>query len=164
MTKHNLTRMSVILTTGRIYYKKRFFITLRFIQNDKKQPYSYECHPDDRKDLFSIFGKTTPYKMQKTLGTHNYYIYIVTNKNKSVLYIGVTNNLKERLYYHQNPEPFSKHFTAKYKCFHLIYYEHYNDIETAINREKQLKGWLRSKKEDLISSFNPEWTFLNNEI
>ncbi|HET8887237.1 MAG TPA: GIY-YIG nuclease family protein [Salinimicrobium sp.] len=100
----------------------------------------------------------------KTLGTHNYYVYILTNKTKTVLYIGVTNNLAERLYYHCNPEAFSKAFTAKYKCFHLIYFEHYGDIETAISREKQMKGWSRNKKETLVNTTNPNWRFLNEEI
>ena len=100
----------------------------------------------------------------KTLGTHNYYVYILTNKNKTVLYIGFTNNLKERLYWHQNLEAIDKHFTTKYKCFYLIYYEHFQDVETAIAREKQLKGWKRIKKENLINEFNPDWKFLNNEI
>ncbi len=77
--------------------------------------------------------------MYKTTGTHNYYVYILTNKVKTVLYIGVTNDLKERLYWHQNPEANSKAFTAKYNCFYLIYYEHFQEIEQAINREKQLK-------------------------
>jgi len=102
--------------------------------------------------------------MIKTLGTHNYYVYILTNKNKTVLYIGVTNNLKERLYYHQNPEATSKAFSTKYKTFYLIYYEHFSEIEQAIAREKQLKGWRREKKEKLINAFNPEWQFLNDEI
>lgn len=102
--------------------------------------------------------------MYKTLGTHNYYLYILTNKLKTVLYIGVTNDLKERLYYHQNPEPNSKAFTAKYKCYHLIYWENYNSIDIAIDRETQLKKWRRDKKDALISEFNPEWKFLNLEI
>ena len=87
----------------------------------------------------------------KTLGTHNYYVYILTNKNKTVLYTGVTNNLKERLYFHKNPLPFSKAFTAKYKCFFLIFYDHFFEIEDAIKREKEIKGWLRIKKENLMS-------------
>ncbi len=102
--------------------------------------------------------------MLKTLGTHNYYVYILTNKTKTVLYTGVTNNLKDRLFQHKNPEANSKAFTAKYKCFHLIYYEHFLEVETAINREKVIKGWSRKKKDDLISSFNPNWKFLNNSI
>ncbi len=99
--------------------------------------------------------------MIKTIGTHNYYVYILTNKLRTVLYTGVTNNLKERLHYHNNPEPFSKGFTAKYKCFHLIYYEQFNNIEDAIKREQQIKGWKRFKKDILISEFNPAWKFLN---
>ena len=84
----------------------------------------------------------------KTKGNHNYYVYILTNKNKTVLYTGVTNNLIERLYFHNNPLPFSKAFTVKYKCFFLIYYEHFTEIESAINREKQIKGMNRKKKEN----------------
>ena len=100
----------------------------------------------------------------KTLGIHNYYIYILTNKVKTVLYTGVTNNLKERIYYHRNPLPFSKAFTTKYKCFYLLYYEHFFEIEDAIKREKQIKGWSRAKKEKMITEFNPEWRFINDEV
>ena len=100
----------------------------------------------------------------KTQADHNYYVYILTNKNKTVLYVGVTNNLKERLYFHANPLPFSKAFTAKYNVKYLIYYEHYSDIETAIDREKQIKKYRREKKEVLIYTFNPQWKFLNDEI
>ena len=75
----------------------------------------------------------------KTLGTHNYFVYILTNKAKTVLYTGVINNLKDRLSYHQNPLPFSKTFTAKYKCFYLIYFEHFFEIETAIKKRETNK-------------------------
>ncbi|MFD2567557.1 GIY-YIG nuclease family protein [Pseudotenacibaculum haliotis] len=102
--------------------------------------------------------------MKKTLGTHNYYVYILTNKNKTVLYIGVTNDLKARLYYHNNPEANSKHFTHKYKCGYLLYYEHFYVIEIATQREKQLKKWRREKKEELINQSNPNWNFLNDTI
>ena len=100
----------------------------------------------------------------KTKGTHNYFVYLLTNKNKTVLYTGVTNNLKQRLCHHKNPLPFSKSFTAKYKCFYLIYFEQFNEIETAIKREKQIKGYRREKKEALISGFNASWEFLNDTI
>lgn len=100
----------------------------------------------------------------KTLGTHNYYVYILTNKSKTVLYTGVTNNLKGRLYQHNNPEANTKAFTAKYKCFFLIFYEHFLEVDTAINREKIIKGWSRQKKHDLITTFNPNWKFLNDSI
>ncbi|QEE50130.1 GIY-YIG nuclease family protein [Flavobacterium alkalisoli] len=102
--------------------------------------------------------------MHKTLGTHNYYVYILTNKIKTVLYIGVTNNLNERLYYHQNPEAHSKAFTAKYKCSYLLYWEHFTDADIAIAREKEIKKWRREKKDKLISGFNPDWKFLNDKI
>lgn len=100
----------------------------------------------------------------KTLGIHNYYIYILTNKNKTVLYIGITSDLKTRLYQHNHPIPFSDAFTSKYKCYYLVYYELVFDINQAILREKQLKGWSRLKKENLINSFNKEWLFLNDKI
>ncbi|KOS06536.1 endonuclease [Flavobacterium akiainvivens] len=102
--------------------------------------------------------------MQHTFGSHNYYVYIITNKIKTVLYIGFTTDLKERLYYHANPEPHSKAFTAKYKYCYLIYFEHYQDVQIAIDRETQLKKWNRAKKENLINGFNPQWRFLNNEV
>lgn len=84
------------------------------------------------------------------------YIYIMTNKNKTTLYIGVTNNLQRRVYEH------SKHliknsFTDKYNLEFCIYYEEFPDIQSAIAREKQLKGWGRQKKENLITSKNPQW-------
>jgi len=102
--------------------------------------------------------------MSKIQAQHNYYVYILTNKSKTVLYTGVTNNLKERLYFHSNPEPFSKAFTAKYKVYYLIYYEFFTNIDTAIQREKQIKGYSRKKKKDLVHQFNPNWKFLNNDI
>jgi len=100
----------------------------------------------------------------KTFVTHNYYTYILTNKSKTVLYIGVTNNLKLRLDYHKKPIELHNNFTTKYKCFYLIYYEHFQDINIAINREKELKGWRREKKENLINLSNPNWEFLNETI
>ncbi|MNU13655.1 GIY-YIG nuclease superfamily protein [compost metagenome] len=101
----------------------------------------------------------------KTLGTHNYYVYILTNYNKTVLYVGITNDLKMRIYHHKNPTTEDKlHFTTKYKCFNLVYYEHFQDVEQAIAREKQIKGYSRIKKENLIKSINPNWDFWNDKI
>ena len=94
----------------------------------------------------------------------NYYTYILTNKTKTVLYIGVTNNLRTRLYYHRNPTPNSNTFSSRYKTYYLIYYEHFFDIRKAIQREKQLKRWNRKKKENLIATKNPAWLFLNDTI
>ncbi|MBU6205975.1 MAG: GIY-YIG nuclease family protein [Bacteroidetes bacterium] len=95
---------------------------------------------------------------------HNYYVYILTNKNKTVLYTGVTNNLRTRLYQHQHPNIHSKSFTARYNCFYLIYYNRFDYINDAIAYEKQIKGWTRSKKIALINSQNPQWEFMNDLI
>jgi putative endonuclease len=102
----------------------------------------------------------------KNIGTHNYYVYITTNKNKTVLYIGVTNDLKARMHQHeQNAKPFTHtSFAGKYNAYFLLYYEHFEWVEQAIAREKELKGWRRSKKEDLINRVNAEWKFLNDSL
>jgi len=76
----------------------------------------------------------------------------------------MTNSLKERLYFHNNPEAHSKSFSNKYKCKNLIYYERFSDVEEAIKREKQLKKWRRDKKQWLIKLKNPDLKFLNEEI
>lgn len=83
-----------------------------------------------------------------------YYIYILSNKSRTVLYIGVTNNIERRFSEHKHPN--SSGFTAKYKTHDLIYLEEYVDINLAIAREKQLKKWSRSKKIALISMQNPD--------
>jgi putative endonuclease len=83
-----------------------------------------------------------------------YYIYIMTNKNNTVLYTGVTNDLKRRVYEHK--EKFKPSFTTKYNINKLVYYEIFDDIYNAISREKQIKGGSRQKKIDLINSFNKE--------
>ena len=102
----------------------------------------------------------------KISGGHNYYIYIVTNKNKTVLYTGITNDLYRRLQAHkENSIPF-RHpsFAGKYNAYFLLYYEWFQHVESAIAREKEIKGWRRSKKEALINTLNPAWKFLNDEI
>ena len=93
-----------------------------------------------------------------------YYVYILTNKNKTVLYIGVTNNLQRRLTEHINHVDYINAFTKRYNCEHLIYFEEHDDVNLAIEREKKLKGWRREKKNNLISEFNPEWNFLEGEF
>ena len=86
----------------------------------------------------------------------NGYIYIMTNKNKTTLYIGVTNDLKKRYLEHKNH--LIKHsFTSKYNLDFCVYYEYFYSIEQAIEREKQLKKWRREKKEELINTINPNW-------
>ncbi len=96
---------------------------------------------------------------------HNYFIYIVTNKERTVLYIGVTNDLSRRMIEHyEDSIGAKKHFSGKYNTYYLIYWERFDNINFAIEREKELKGWRRSKKESLINSFNPSWDFLNNTL
>ena len=90
------------------------------------------------------------------------FIYIITNKNKTTLYIGVTNNLQRRLLEHK--EGIGSKFTKRYSIHHLIYYEQFDDITKAIDREKQLKRWSRSKKEKLIERINPDWNFLDDSV
>ncbi len=88
-----------------------------------------------------------------------YYIYIMTNKWNTVLYIGMTNNLERRVSEHKNK--LSKGFTAKYNVNKLIYYEWTNIPIAAINREKQLKNWHRGWKENLVKKKNPDWKDLS---
>ena len=92
----------------------------------------------------------------------NSYIYIVTNKQKGTLYIGVTSNLIKRVYEHKNS--FIDSFTSKYRLEKLVYYEIFDDIENAILREKQLKNWHREWKLNLIEKFNPNWDDLYESI
>ena len=88
-----------------------------------------------------------------------YYVYILTNWDDSVLYIGVTSNLTKRLYEHRNH--LADGFTKRYNVHKLVYFEQTTDVNSAIAREKQLKGWTRKKKIDLISKTNPEWIDLS---
>ena len=88
-----------------------------------------------------------------------YYVYILSNWDDSVLYIGVTSNLLRRLYEHRNG--LADGFTKKYNVHKLVYYENTNDVYSAISREKQLKNWNRRKKNDLIAKMNPQWRDLS---
>ena len=88
------------------------------------------------------------------------YVYILTNKNKTVLYIGVTSDLRQRIWQHKN-HFFKNSFAGRYNLERLIYIEECFDIESAIAREKVLKGWTRERKESLINSINPDWKDLS---
>ncbi len=90
-----------------------------------------------------------------------YYVYLITNWNNKVLYIGVTNNLERRLYEHKNK--LIKGFTEKYNINKLVYFEQTNDIESAITREKEIKKWRREKKNSLIESTNKQWEDLSKQ-
>lgn len=88
-----------------------------------------------------------------------YYVYMLTNYNNKVLYTGVTNNLCRRLYEHKSK--LIKGFTEKYNVNKLVYFEESNNPEAAIKREKQIKGWKREKKNNLIEAMNPKWEDLS---
>jgi len=92
---------------------------------------------------------------------YNFYVYILTNWNDTVMYIGMTNNLERRLYEHKNK--LVEGFTKKYNVHKLVYYEHGNDVHAAIAREKEIKKWRREKKNNLVKTMNPEWKDLSLE-
>ena len=89
-----------------------------------------------------------------------YYVYIMTNHSRT-LYTGVTNNLERRVYEHKTKAVDG--FTKRYKVNKLVYFESTNDVMAAIEREKEIKGWVRRKKVSLIHSFNPTWEDLSLE-
>jgi len=89
---------------------------------------------------------------------YSYYVYIITNKNNNVLYIGVTNDLLRRIYEHKNK--LIKGFSSRYNCNKLVWFEETNDIISAITKEKQMKKWKREYKINLITKFNPNWVDL----
>jgi len=92
----------------------------------------------------------------------SYYVYIMTNKNNGVLYTGVTNNLKRRVYEHQQKLVGS--FTQRYNATKLVFFEMCTEIEAAITREKQIKAGSRQDKVELVNSMNPEWRDLAEDL
>ena len=90
------------------------------------------------------------------------YIYLLANKHNNVLYTGVTNDLIRRIYEHKSKLVVG--FTQKYNVDRLVYYEICGSIVAAIEREKQIKGWSRKKKQDLINALNPEWNDLYRSL
>lgn len=90
-------------------------------------------------------------------------VYIMTNFHNTVLYIGVTSNLPQRVYQHKS-KLFKTSFTARYNCDKLVWFENFSRIEDAIAREKQLKAGNRKRKEDLIHAMNPYWNDLWEEV
>ena len=93
--------------------------------------------------------------------SRHYYVYIMTNRRHSPLYVGVTNDLVRRVYEHRNK--LAEGFASKYNITMLMYYETTDNVESAIGREKQLKGWLKRRKIALIESVNPNWRDLSLE-
>jgi len=86
----------------------------------------------------------------------NYYVYILASTTNFSVYVGVTKDLVRRVYEHKNHLD-SQSFTSRYDVHKLVYFEQTTDIRAALEREKQLKGWRRSKKNALIEKTNPEW-------
>ena len=90
---------------------------------------------------------------------HHYYVYLMTNWNNKVMYVGITNNLERRVYEHK--QKLVKGFTEKYKVNKLLYFEETGDVWAALAREKEIKKWRREKKNDLVQSLNPRWIDLS---
>ena len=88
-----------------------------------------------------------------------FYVYMMTNRSRVVLYTGITNSLMRRVWQHQNGE--IEGFTKTYEVNLLVYYERYNDPRDAIAREKEIKGWRRAKKNALVETMNPNWADLS---
>jgi putative endonuclease len=93
---------------------------------------------------------------------HPYYIYIVTNKSNEVYYVGVTNDLRTRVWEHKTHQD-SKSFTARYNIHKLVYFENFEFIDDAIKREKFIKGKSRKWKQNLVCAVNPAWNELDPE-
>jgi len=93
---------------------------------------------------------------------HQYFIYIITTRNIKLLYVGVTRNLQQRLLEHITGKRGG--YTQRYQCHFLLYFEEFEYINSAIRREKELKGWSKKKKFDLIRTKNPQLKFLNDDI
>jgi putative endonuclease len=91
-----------------------------------------------------------------------YFVYILTNQRHTVLYTGVTSDLKARVYQHR--EKLLPGFSSRYNVFKLVYYEAFQDVTAAITREKQIKAGSRQRKMDLINSQNPEWRDLYGQL
>ncbi|TAE22024.1 MAG: GIY-YIG nuclease family protein [Cytophagales bacterium] len=98
------------------------------------------------------------------MNQYKFYVYMTTNPQRTVLYTGMTNDLVRRMEEHSQNRDNLETFAGKYHCHNLVYWEFYQYVNRAIAREKEIKGWRREKKIELINSFNPEWRFLNNEI
>lgn len=96
------------------------------------------------------------------MNNKQFYVYIMTNKYNNVFYTGITNDLKRRIYEHKNR--LVEGFTKKYNINKLLYYEVFDDAYNAISREKQIKGFSRTKKLNLINSMNKEWKDLYGEL
>jgi len=90
-----------------------------------------------------------------------YFVYMMTNRSRVVIYTGVTNNLESRLWFHGKAPPHG--FTKRYRVDRLVYYEEFDNPEDAIAREKEIKRWRREKKNELVQTLNPKWNDLREQ-
>ena len=96
------------------------------------------------------------------MSDRSYYTYILMNKNNTVNYTGITNDLARRIFEHKND--LVEGFTRRYRVHKLVYYEEYDDVNTALNREKEIKGWTKKRKFQLVFEKNPEFLDLYEDI
>jgi putative endonuclease len=122
------------------------------------------CRKNGNKDLFPSLKKSAAFIRLWMTSNREYYVYIITNKIRTVLYTGVTNDLCQRILEHYLNRGKPKTFAGRYNCHFLLYYECFQYVDDAIAREKQIKKWPRKLKDELITSFNPLWQSLNLEL
>ena len=116
--------------------------------------------PNENVSFRTCFGIFILIKEENSLAETGY-VYFMTNKTNTVLYIGVTSDLQKRVLQHKIHQ--YEGFTDKYNCTKLVYFEECNDIKAAITREKQLKNWHRDWKNNLVNQFNKDWKDLAEE-
>ena len=147
----------------------------RGIKSLRKQKFNTGIHPkhltfhDVSDQGFVMPTKEASHNLQQQrsmyiYNRHLYYVYIVTNPERTVLYTGVTNNLSQRLIEHWMNRGDPASFAGNYYCYNLIYFEEYRYIYNAIAREKEIKGWRKEKKLKLIRTKNPDLFFLNASV
>ncbi len=125
-------------------------------------PFCHAERSEAKKSIhFPNFQHSQSSKTLELQGMKTYYVYILASKRNGTLYVGVTNDLRRRMYEHKNG--IIEGFTKKYSVNRLVYFEDSADVDAAIRREKQIKGWRRDKKIALIESANPDWEDLSKE-
>ena len=132
-------------------------------QCQRRESESRICHPD-RSIAIGCINRNAEWRdllWGITMEPHNYSVYIVASKSR-VIYIGMTNNLERRVYEHKND--LADGFSKKYRCHRLVYFESFDDVLKAIEREKQLKRWNRTKKICLVERRNPTWEDLAADL
>jgi putative endonuclease len=120
-------------------------------------------YDDERQSLFSVTlsnSEGSRLSLSHGMPRDRYFVYIMTNVSRT-LYTGVTNNLVRRIYEHKNK--IIPGFTSRYNITELVYFEETSDVQAALTREKEIKGWRRAKKSQLIASVNPKWLDLSSK-